>query len=74
MKKYFKKIVMASLIAVTAFCFSNCTKKEAASTGTCKTCTATGGVDQGVIQEEVCSEEAEQNFRAEHSDLNVTCQ
>lgn len=51
----------------------NCSKK-AATTTTCKVCKVPGlGVDQQVIQKEVCTPDEEQAFRNANPGKTITC-
>jgi hypothetical protein len=74
MKKILK-ITSPLLFFFFVILVSQCAKKkeETPPPPACKTCKATGGIDQGTIQKEVCSPEEEQAFRNANAGKTVTC-
>jgi hypothetical protein len=72
MKKVFS-IGTALLLSIAIFSSPGCKKKKE-DTKECKTCKAIGGIDNGTVTEQVCSDQAEQDFRNKHAGQTVTCQ
>jgi len=50
-----------------------CTKKKTEDSS-CKTCRAAATADRPEATQQVCTEEAEGEFRASHSGQEITCQ
>jgi hypothetical protein len=69
------KIASSLLLVAAAITVSQCAKKkeETPPPPACKTCKATGGIDQGTIQKEVCTPEEEQAFRNANAGKTITC-
>ena len=51
-----------------------CTKKKTEEKSDCKTCTAAATVDRAEATQQVCTAEAEGEFRASHAGQEITCQ
>jgi hypothetical protein len=72
MKKVFS-IVTVFALSFIIFSSPGCKKKKEETTE-CKTCKATGGIDNGTVTEQVCTAQAEQDFRNKQAGQPVTCQ
>lgn len=72
MKNTFK--ITAVILILFAVSFA-CKKSSKEPAQTCKTCIARDKLEGApVANEQVCSDEAEDNFRSVHSEHNVTCE
>ncbi len=72
MKNTFKKITVILIVLAVSFA---CKKGSEEPMPTCKTCIARDKLEGApVANEQVCSDEAEDNFRSDHSEHNVTCE
>jgi hypothetical protein len=67
------KITLPVLLVVIAVTVTQCSKKKEETPPACKTCKATGGIDQGTIQKKICTPEEEQAFRNANIGKTITC-
>ena len=75
MKKHFKQLIAAIIIIIAAFQINGCAKKADAPEEKCRTCIARDNIEGAPVDnEEVCTDEAEDAFRAVNADFNVTCE
>jgi hypothetical protein len=72
MKKVFSIVTIIAL-SFAVLSATGCKKKKE-DTKECKTCKAAAGIDNGSVTEQVCSDQAEQDFRNKHAGQTVTCQ
>lgn len=72
MKNTFKTITVILILFAVSFA---CKKGSEEPIQTCKTCIARDKLEGApVANEKVCSDEAEDNFKSDHSEHNVTCE
>lgn len=72
MKKVFFIVTVSALFL--GIISSHGCKKKKEDTKECKTCKAAAGIDAAPATQEVCSDQAEQDFRNKHAGQFVTCQ
>jgi len=71
-----KKLISLTTVSLFLVMISTqgCSKKsETEQSPDCKTCKAFATADKAETTEQVCSEQAEQNFRSSHSGQEISC-
>lgn len=75
MKTTMKKTLAAGCILLVLCAGYSCAKKTETPAETCRTCIARDNTEGAPVDnEEVCSDEAEQNFRNANEGFAVTCE
>ena len=71
-----KKVISFATVVVISLAIFNSSgcKKKKEETTECKTCKAAAGIDAAPATEQVCSSQAEQDFRNKHAGQAITCQ
>ena len=75
MKKHLKQLIVIIIITIAAFQINGCAKKADKPEEICRTCIARDNLEGAPVDnEQVCSDEAEDTFRAANADFTVTCE
>ena len=75
MKKHFKQLIVIIIITIAAFQINGCAKEADKPEEKCRTCIARDNIEGAPVDnEQVCSDEAEDAFRAANTGFTVTCE
>jgi hypothetical protein len=75
MKKHLKQILTTISLTIAAFQINGCAKETDKPVEKCRVCIARDNIEGvPVDNKEVCSDEAEDTFRAANADFTVTCE